>query len=743
MSKPNPIPPVAHVRQLPDESWAPPHSLEEHLTGTARLAGQFAAVFNSENWGRLIGLAHDIGKSSAQWQQYLFAKSGFEREAAHLEGNPHIIEHADTSAIHAQEIHAQDNFKESIGRVLAYCISGHHTGLSDWYKTERSSGSSLQQRLKKEPAEVADTWLQPLRELDDLVPPFPMDPPLALSLWIRMLFSCLVDADFLDTEAYMDPDKAFERTGYSTIEKLLDRFNAYMQHKTAQAPDTPVNRIRASVLADCREAGLKESGIYSLTVPTGGGKTLSSLAFGLTHARKWGKRRIIYVIPYTSIVEQNADVFRQVLGTDEVIEHHSAIGEDNSRPRSRLAAENWDAPIIVTTSVQFFESLFAARTSRCRKLHNIANSVVVLDEAQLVPSGFLDPILQTMNLLSRNYGVTFVIATATQPAFAERGLDAPIEIIKDVPHLYAQLERVKINFPQDMKTPVPLEELAASLCGHSRVLCVVSDRKTCRELHALMPSETFHLSALMCGQHRSDVIGDIHESLRGDGPVRVISTQLVEAGVDLDFPVVYRALAGLDSIAQAAGRCNREGRLEDKGIVNVVITPRTSPPGILRKAADITKEQVLNGTANPQSPESFWHFFGFLYAKVNSLDAHGIIDLLNKDMRSFQMQFRTAADQFKLIDDKGQRSILVPYGKGYRWIEKLKKAGPSRDLMRRLQRYSVNIYERDFHAMHARGSILEMPLAPGVFVLDNDVEYSQRIGLLVNEAPDAPDAFFC
>jgi len=357
---------------------------------------------------------------------------------------------------------------------------------------------------------------------------------------------------------------------------------------SASADKTPVNALRHEILTACRAAAKLEPGHFSLTVPTGGGKTLSSLAFALEHAVKHNLRRVIYVIPYTSIIEQNADVFKETVGDDQVIEHHSNLDEDDSTSKARLSAENWDAPIIVTTSVQFFESFFAAKPSRCRKLHNIIGSVVVLDEAQLVPVEYLAPILQTMDLLNRRYRISFVISTATQPAFESREgfkglpMNSVREIISDIPRLYANLKRVEVEIPQNWVKTTRWEELATELLKEEQVLCVVSDRKSCRNLHKLMPIGTYHLSALMCGQHRSKIITEIKQKLKEGAPVRVISTQLVEAGVDIDFPVVYRALAGLDSIAQAAGRCNREGKLTEKGRVVVFVPPKKSPPGILR-----------------------------------------------------------------------------------------------------------------------------------------------------------------
>ena len=374
------------------------------------------------------------------------------------------------------------------------------------------------------------------------------------------------------------------------------RFDEHMAELTRSAANTLVNRLRNQILQQCRDKAGQDPGFFSLTVPTGGGKTLSGMAFALEHAIAHGKRRIIHIIPYTSIIEQTAGIFRGIFG-EAVIEHHSSLDPEHETERSRLAAENWDAPVIVTTSVQFFESLFAARTSRCRKLHNIVDAVVVLDEAQLLPPEFLQPILNALNLLVVHYGVTVVLSTATQPALESRtnsfgktvlrGLDHMREIIDDPDALYAKLERVHVRLPEDFHAGVSWERIAAEIAQHDSVLAIVNTRRQARELHALLPKGTIHLSALMCGQHRSDVIAGIKEKLRRDEPVRVVSTQLVEAGVDLDFPVVYRALSGLDSIAQAAGRCNREGRL-DRGEVVVFVPPEPAPPGVMRRAADKT-----------------------------------------------------------------------------------------------------------------------------------------------------------
>jgi CRISPR-associated endonuclease/helicase Cas3 len=735
--------PIAHVRKNKDGSWDEPQRLEKHLLGTAEKAALFAAAFDSADWGYAEGIGHDTGKGTEAWQRYLCTKSGYD-EDAHLETKAGKQEHSAPGAKLVEEA-----LGKGIGRILSYCIAGHHAGLADWL----GSQSALAFRLQNTSSEGI-----PIEYRERVAQHRPSQPPwkfstagLDISLWIRMLFSCLVDADFLDTEAYMSSEKKAERGGYQPLSKLLDFFNAHMAEKTKAAlgaADTTVNRARQQVLADCRSAAGLEPGLFSLTVPTGGGKTLSSMAFALEHALKYDKERVIYVIPYTSIIEQNADVFREAVGKDQVVEHHSNLDDDDSTLKARLAAENWDAPVIVTTSVQFFESLFAAKTSRCRKLHNIANSVVVLDEAQLVPVEYLEPILATMKLLCEHYKVSFVMCTATQPAFEEQD-DFPSfpgfskgmvrEIVGDVPALYRGLKRVEVEPPADYKTPKSWEELAEDIRGVDRILCVVSDRKSCRDLYALMPKGSYHLSALMCPQHRSDVIAKIKEKLQAEEPVHVVSTQLVEAGVDIDFPVVYRAMAGLDSIAQAAGRCNREGKLNKEGKLGrvvVFVPPRKAPVGILRKASETATRMLEGGLADPIDHSVFAPYFSELYWKANSLDGKGILKLLTPDIEECGIQFRSAAEAFQIIDDKMQRTILVPYGEGEKLIGELKVLGPERWLLRKLQRYSVNIYTNQFVDLRDRGSIEEV--SPGIFVLTCSIEYDATVGLLVDEMPKDP-----
>ena len=444
------------------------------------------------------------------------------------------------------------------------------------------------------------------------------------------------------------------------------------------------------------------------------------MAFALKHAAKYGQRRIIYVIPYTSIIEQTAGVLAGIFGPENVIEHHSNLDPEKETACSRLAAENWDAPLIVTTNVQFFESLYAAKPSRCRKLHNIVNSVVILDEAQLIPPELLDPCVQVINELTRNYGVTVVLSTATQPALP--GLDEPRSIIRNPHELYGELKRTKINVPADLRTPTNWSQLAEEMKTCRQALCIVNSRRDCYDLFRQMPEGTLHLSALMCGAHRSEVITKIKKLLHAGEPCRVVSTQLVEAGVDIDFPVVYRALAGLDSIAQAAGRCNREGKLDRLGQVHVFVPPKSAPPGILRKGEDRARELFSLPEFDPQAPASFARYFELFYASVVD---HGSCfkDLLQKD--SPLVQFRTAASQFSIIEDQAQQPVLVRWGKSEEYLDELRRIGPKRDNMRRLQRFTVNLRKWTFNKAAAQGLLEE--ICPGFWCWAG--EYDSAIGV--------------
>lgn len=715
---------VAHVRPAENGKGFVVHALEDHLQEVGRICMEFAGQFGNGDWGYAAGVLHDLGKYKADFQSYIRDRSGLDRDEAD-EGGPGKVDHTAAGALYAVQRFGP------LGRALAYLIAGHHSGLPDWHKANQS-GRSLSQRLS-EPHHLERTLEQcpPKRILEVCQPA--TRPCGALwsdeehvHLWVRMLFSCLVDADFLDTELFMDSRRASSRPIAEGLPRLKERFDAHMEAKQRISAPTAVNLLRKKVLAQCIEGAAKPPGLFTLTVPTGGGKTLASIGFALEHALLHKKRRIIVVIPYTSIIEQTAEVLRSVFGKDNVLEHHSNLDPDLETSRSKLATENWDAPIVVTTNVQLFESLFASRTSACRKLHNVCNSILVLDEAQMLPPEFLKPILSVLRGLSSSFGVTAVLCTATQPALggtigtekaAFLGLDDVTEIISSHHELAKQLKRVEVVTRGPLNAPSTWQEIASDLLQFDQVLCVVNTRANCRELHALLPQETIHLSALMCGEHRSEVISSIKAKLKAGEPIRVVSTQLVEAGVDLDFPVVYRALAGLDSIAQAAGRCNREGMLPNGSLGKVVVfaPPMPAPPGLLRKGEDATKEifRCLPDIAKELSPQAFASYFKQFFSRVDSFDAKGITQLLQgPDARDFNLQFRTAASLFSLIDDAGQKPIVVWFKRRTSdsrvLLGNLSTIGPNRALMRKLQRYTVNVPERVWKALQEQGAIAEL-----------------------------------
>lgn len=578
-----------------------------------------------------------------------------------------------------------------------------------------------------------------------------------MAFFLRMAFSALVDADWLDTEEFMSPEKsaARARQPQPPLASLRDCLDAHLA--AFGAPATPVQRARAGVLEACRNAAGQSPGLFSLTVPTGGGKTLSSLAFALDHALRHGMERIIYVLPFTSIIEQNAAVFREVfaaLGRDVVVEHHSNLDPDAAHitQASRLAAENWDARLIVTTNVQFFESLHAAKPRDCRKLHRLARSVVILDEAQTLPVTLLQPCLRALQQLAgcgpddrSNYHTSVVLCTATQPAVEWRedfksGLSNVREIIRDRVSLFNVLRRVRVT---DLgRTPLPDTELAARLAAHPQALCIVNTRRHAAELYALLPTDSArrHLSALMCPAHRSVVLGDprnpaagsIRHALKNGSPCRVVTTQLIEAGVDVDFPVVYRALVGLDSIAQAAGRCNREGRLPAPGEAFVFTPERPIPRGFLGKTADSAAEVLPLHAADPLAPSAIEAYFRLHYWRSeDQTDAKRILECfppLQNEASFLGLQFKDCAERFQFIESAYQ-PVLVPYADGRDLIAELRETydpAEQRHLARRLQRYVVQIPAPVALAHRGRGLV---ELHERYLVLDDDTAYSDELGL--------------
>jgi CRISPR-associated endonuclease/helicase Cas3 len=716
-----------------------------HLNKVAWWTGKFAEEMfplGSEEakaayqWGYLVGLWHDLGKFAPKWQDYLRSKADIHR--GEISGR---VDHSTAGAIHAASLNG-------FHRLLGYAIAGHHGGLPDGQSLDGAS-SSLEARLTKQ----VEQWSAALitSRPDRLSPP-PLTAGLPerdhqVAFFTRMIFSCLVDADFLATESFMSPFAAKDRPVWPN--HILVRMEAALTRHLAgySAERGRVNRERQSVLEACQCAAGRTPGLFTLTVPTGGGKTFSSLAFALRHALAHGLRRVIYVIPFTSIIEQNADCFREVfgelereLGFSPVLEQHSNLRPQHATELNRLTSENWDAPLMVTTSVQFFESLFAARTSRCRKLHRLARSVIILDEAQTLPITLLAPCLSVLRLLLKDYGASVVLCTATQPALTFReefkiGLRDATEIVEDVPALFASLQRTKISVLGKKSDA----ELVALISQHPSSLTVVNTRRHAAELFAALSpaSQNFHLSAQMCPDHRSKTIRVIRKRLAKGRPCRVISTQLIEAGVDLDFPVVFRSLGGLDSIAQAAGRCNREGLLPEYGEVFVFEAEHPIPRGHLRQTAD-TARPLLHAP-DLSDPALIRMYFENLYWKrASEWDARQIMPefRLRSDLLGFR--FRTVAEKFRLIDEE-MRGVIVPYGRDYEeLINSLRYAEfPGREMIRRAQRRSVQLHPHTFAALLASGHIRAIDSDERFHGLTDLRLYHPRLGVLTE-----PDAFY-
>lgn len=708
----------------------PGHPLDEHLRSVAERAREFSSAFHSGEWGYLAGLWHDLGKFQAEFQR-------------RLAGEKIAVEHSGAGAALAAE-----------HRVLpiAFVIAGHHAGLANYVESLPDGPKPLKERLAENKAllenllSVIPQWIlhrKPLERPSFLQQPTPNDrlakdiAKRRLEFWVRFLFSALTDADYLDTEAFLNPGIAKTRGGCLLPGELLPLLEADLVQKvgglSAEQRRLPINLARNALAEACRRVAEWPSGLFSLTAPTGAGKTLAAMLFALKHAVRNSQRRVIVVLPYTSIIEQNAKVYRKVFGVRNIIEHHSNYdpGASDDTTRHQLATENWDAPIIITTTVQFFESLFANRSSRCRKLHNIANSVVILDEVQSLPPGVLLPVLDALKELAANYGCSIVLSTATPPALKERsalpqGLGSVREIVPDPSSLARQLKRVRYHWPANETT---WEALADQIRGHPRALVVVHRRDDARLLATLLqklrPDDpVFHLSALMCPAHRSEVLDRVREVLVSELPCLLVSTQLIEAGVDIDFPVLYRALAGLDSIVQAAGRCNREGRAVE-GRVYVFRAPALPPQGVLRRGLEVMNTMLAaNCTLDPSDPEVCLDYFREFYF-ANSLDEHEI-----QSARA-ELNFATVARDFRLIEDECTKSVIVPYGDADRRVNDVRRF-VTREGLRSLQAYSVRIYPQAFLQLRQVGALDEV--CDGLYAVAPVFAhlYDEKFGLMLS-----------
>jgi len=901
--------------------------LDAHLRQVANLAAGLDADSETspldapdaaENATRLypfiLGLLHDLGKAHPKFQTYLEEAAQAKADGTG-EKRRAPIKHSEAGAAWAIQ-----TFGRFLGTLFAYVVAGHHAGLPDYlgaaslcYRLQNGGQTTLQQ-LQRNATERLAPFVAEIEKVAPLLSGDGSDElgrPVGLTqnnlhFFVRFLFSRLVDADRLDSEAFADPETAASRGKFASIPELYAKFNAYMERfasenlpSTDDANVQKLRNLRADVLTACREKGRNDlrNRLYELTVPTGGGKTLSSLAFALERAQAAGLDRVVYVVPYTSIIEQTAAIFREIFGDANVVEHHSNFDAEATAAKrasqnaskngpeidgettpvseyalkARLAAENWDAPIIVTTNVQFFESLYSAQGSRCRKLWRLERSVVVLDEAQTLPPRLLSPCVAALKALPELFETTLVLCTATQPTLSQLKklappqtttntpeLPPPTRIVENASELYAALARVRYVFDEnlnpdpswaenpaerwaqiateleacgqivsdDATAPInpidataPTDATAAQIADVKKrlglasgdvadVLCVVNTRRDCYDLYEELKRRdaeaeararesgtfdestapiTIALSALMCGAHRAEVVEQIREILARNRalpperrrPLRVISTQVIEAGVDVDFPVVFRALAGLDSIAQAAGRCNREGRLGVAteldprtnlplgGLVRVFTPPkkRKQPQKNQKKSSkapdDLERGQaatraVLRKLATPfdgRDPKAFEAFFQEFYRLAQTFDAgdnnitilkDGFVSALTSNVGELveektgeesrfpdeapSVPFRTVGENFRMIDDDYSLPVYVLYGDGAALIDRLETLGPTRELTRKLRRYSVNLPKDVVFELLKDGRVEESAKLPGVYVQRDPLDYDAVFG---------------
>jgi CRISPR-associated endonuclease/helicase Cas3 len=721
----------AHSGRAPDRSdW---QSLKDHLDQTAELAATFALPLNLSRAARLTGAMHDWGKHDPAFDNRL--TGGPERVDHSTAGGRLLLDRADRATVLAAQ-------------VLAHAILGHHAGLPD---TSGEAGG-LNDRVERfqdpiDPAINASAQIDLRPVMAELMAKCrPGTAEFDLSLAGRMVFSCLVDADYRDTEAfYATLDGIHPDRNWPSLTSILPVLRAALDARLAGfAPDSDLNRLRADILAHLRAASRRPRGLYTLTVPTGGGKTLASMAFALGHAAAHGHRRVIYAIPYTSIIDQTAATFRELFG-DVVLEHHSSIEVETfdkdkaqGRDKTRLAMEDWAAPIVVTTNVQLFESLFAARPARARKLHNIANSVIILDEAQCLPRHLLRPTLRMIDALAALYGCTILLCTATQPAFdsaqlQDGGLDLTgRELAPDPPALARQLRRARI-VPGDVMTD---DDLVAGLRAAPQGIVIVNSRKHALALFDHLRAEglegTVHLTTRQYPADRRRIITDIRDRLKTGQPCRLIATSLIEAGVDLDFPIGWRAEAGLDSIIQAAGRVNREGKRPLEASTLTVFTPAEHTPSPeLAKLALATRSTALRHDLD--APEAIHDWFEQVYWTTGEmLDRHGIVQSFVCGRAEVSFPYRTTAEVYRMIDST-MVPVIIPTDSNAANLDRLGVAEvPSGRLARALQPYTVQIPTRDRALLRAngRGDFAAPQLrSDQFFVLTDKTLYQQGSGL--------------
>ncbi len=687
-------------------------TMKDHLCGTAELAGRFAGRFGKSDWGYACGMLHDIGKYSLAFQDKI--KNNSDRR----------VDHSTAGAKACFE-------KGGMYSFMSYCIAGHHSGLPDYgISSDLGDAPTLQGRKRKHiedcGAYKSEIHIPEIKTLP-FDPQNSPDPDFSLSVFIRMLYSCLVDADFLDTEYFMKEGRTQRETGEEPsvlLEKLKKHVAGWLLNEDTET----VNGRRTEILRHCFEWGHKERGIFQLTVPTGGGKTIASLAFALQHAVENQMDRVIYVIPYTSIIEQNAAVFRKILGEQNVLENHYNVDYESTEELKpmQLASENWDKPVVVTTNVQFFESLFANKSSKCRKLHNIANSVIIFDEAQMLPTDYLKPCIAVMEELAANFGSSIVLCTATQPAlspFFQRKMPVT-ELCPRVEEQFRFFERVTF---QNVGT-ISEDELIEKLQKEEQAICIVNTKKRAQRLYQKMKGEgVFHLSTAMYPKHRRRVLDKIRRLVKDGKRCILISTSLVEAGVDLDFCTVYRQLAGVDSMIQAAGRCNREGKraAQDSFAYLFQFEEKEYVPG-QQLQIDVSK-MLLSEGEDISSLHGIEKYFEALYHfRGESLDKKKIFE----EFKDKRYNFAKAAKEFKLIEENTLTVFISREEEAEELLWQIKHQGYTKSGMRKAGQYCIQLYENDIEKLRGAGMLRQVPGGiENFYELVDSGQYSEEMGL--------------
>lgn len=713
---------ISHIKKT--DHWII-QTNEEHCKSVAVLTRHFTEEFGFGSIGYVIGLLHDKGKEKRDFQIYIRNVSGYDKTLTTW----HNKDHAYVGALLAKQL-----YQGALYILISYPIMGHHTGLQDYYDFEKK----MQLTIPKE--------ILPCRPEKITIPPIHPEKRDFHHI-IRMLFSALVDADYLDTERFMNPDNYKKRENNTTLKTLNLKLEVFLKQLKRDAVVSPVNKIREQIQDTCRKSAPSSTGFYSLTVPTGGGKTLSSLVWALQHALKHSKKRIIIAIPYTSIIIQTANILTKIFGEENVLEHHSnlEVDEKDDSPISqqkKLATENWDYPIIVTTNVQLFESMFSNKPSKCRKLHNICNSVLILDEVQTLPTEHLQPIIDSLETYQKLFNISVLFTTASMPALTGehkgcntsvvlQGIKNITEIIPASYLLHEKLRRVHLHFDKEHSN---YDEIVQRLRKYNKVLCIVNTRRDAYEIYSRLqdPESTIHLSKMMCPKHIRTSIEKLNHKLKNDSVLRVISTQLIEAGVDIDFPTVFRQEAGLDSILQAAGRCNREGKLKiGESYIFSLEKEHPLPPGHISNAVNAFRNMKITENTDVFSPNAMKEFFRQFYSRVSSFDkgpdgdTSMIQDLLYKPE---DFCFKTASEQFNLIDDNSI-SVIVNWENSFELVERLKQEGSHYKLMKELAQYSVSIRKHDFDTLCKDKMIEE--IIEGIYWIPDREQYNEETGLTI------------